>query len=393
MLELKAPIYVELMLRDTQGGLNAARWGEIIARLGEFVNEFRLTGHEPAEHPELFDILEALEKTKKFYHLYTSGAWSDPESLLVGIRKLSYFGSFVFELPAVTPELYQEIQGFDGYKQMVSNLQKAAASGFEINTRTWILAQNAARVTEIAETAFQMGAHYALFYRWIGPPDHPSNPGEDLLLEALGRIHELRQLGYNVSLGNCVPNCFHLSDSYGCMGGITFAAVNPQGQLLPCPCSKTVGGDLVRQGVVEAWTSRPMRAWRRDRLPKECLKCSRLSYCPGGCRAAAEHSGGSKDPLIRGPIQKEEPALLEVSLDEELCPVPRYTVREENFGWVLVRANQVIPVSRKAGSVLKTFDGRTDLGKIEQRFGPAAVSFIYSLYVRGFVDLRLPARN
>jgi hypothetical protein len=38
--------------------------------------------------------------------------------------------------------------------------------------------------------------------------------------------------------------------------------------------------------------------------------------------------------------------------------------------------------------VLYTFDGKTTLGEIEKQFGPAALSFVYSLYERNFVDFR-----
>lgn len=388
MLELRGPVTVELILRDAHGGLPAADWARVIESLSEFVNEFRVSGDEPVEHPQIFDIFEALERTKKFYHVHTGGQWSDPDRFLAGLRKLSYFGSFMFDMPGHTPELYREIRGVDGHAAMAANLQKALACGLEVNTRTTIVKANHDVVMDLAEASFALGSRYAVFYRLLGPPDAPQQPTDEQLLTALERIHDMRLFGYNVALGNCVPNCFHLSDSYGCMGGIISGAVSPTGELLPCACSQRSGGNLLQTSVTEAWRSPRMHEWRNDALPEVCKPCSRLSYCPGGCRATPEHSGGTQDPLIRTALPKEEPTLHEVTLEEELCPIPRYTIREEDFGWVLVRANQVIPVSHKAGAVLQTFDGKTDLGEIERRFGPAALSFIYSLYVRNFVEFR-----
>ncbi len=391
MLELRGPISIELLLRDSQGGLSAGEWVQIIEKLGGFVNEFRVAGHEPVEHPEIFEILHALDRTQKFFHLYTRGQWSDASDFLGNLRRLAHFGSFVFEFPGHTAELCQA-QGCDGHARRVAALQKALASAFEVNTRTWITRQNCEQVMEIAEEAFRLGARYAVFNRYLGPPDSDLSPDESQLLRALEQIHDMRQFGYNVALGNCVPNCFHLSDSYGCMGGILSGAVDARGNLLPCSCSTRPAASLLESGVTEAWRSERMRQWR-EILPPNCQDCSRLSYCPGGCRAAVEHLGGAQDPLIRAAVPPDEPTLHEVTLEEELCPVPRYAVREEDFGWALVRGNQVIPVSHKAGGILETFDGRTDLGEIESRFGPAALSFIYSLYVRSFVEFRQPGTD
>lgn len=387
MLELRGPIHIELILRKAGRGLPGSDWARIIAKLSEFVNEFRVAGDEPVGHPELLAILEALDRTKKFYHLYTPGQWDDPDRFLADLRRFSYFGSFVFDFPGHTPELVRQARGEDGHARLLGSIQKALASGFEVNTRTVITRHNFDQVMEMAEAAFGLGAHYAVFNRYVGSPDAPEAPDERQTLQALERIHDMRLFGYNVALGNCVPNCFHLSDSYGCMGGILFGAVDPEGQLLPCSCSSRPAGSLLTSGVTEVWRSERMQQWRAA-LPGDCQACSRLSYCPGGCRAAGEATGDLRDPLLRGALPPEEPTLHEVTLEEELCPVPRYSIREEDFGWVLVRGNQAIPVSPKAGPVLETFDGRTSLGEIEERFGPAALSFLYSLYVRNFVEFR-----
>ena len=103
----------------------------------------------------------------------------------------------------------------------------------------------------------------------------------------------------------------------------------------------------------------------------------------------ADILGLPADPLIGDTVKEsEEPQALEVNLDSDLCPVPRFISRPENFGLALIRHTQVIPVSHKAARLIQALDGKTTLGEIERRFGAVALSFIYSLYVRSFIEFR-----
>ena len=197
----------------------------------------------------------------------------------------------------------------------------------------------------------------------------------------------MRQTGYNVALGSCVPACFNESFAQGCSAGITYCSIDPWGGMRPCDHSPTVVGNVLTSDITTLWRSKSMRSWRTN-LPSACQSCSKLSFCPGGCRSEAEVLGVAHDPLIGKPIGPESPTLLEVTLEDELCPVPMYNVRQEDFGWALIRQTQVIPVTHKAGKVLTSFDGKTTLGDIEQKFGAGALSFVYSLYERNFVDFR-----
>jgi hypothetical protein len=105
----------------------------------------------------------------------------------------------------------------------------------------------------------------------------------------------------------------------------------------------------------------------------------------------ADLEGALFDPLISGPVTKpDNPPVLEVTLEENLCPVPRYAARAEDFGWALIHGTQVIPVHKRAEKILKSLDGKTNLGVIQKKYGDGALSFIYSLYVRNFIEFRTP---
>lgn len=402
MLELRGPVAAALEVTRhggdwpgqayfkevSQPELTPAQWSQIIDRLSPFVSEYRISGGDPVVRDDLFEILDSLERVKRPYHLFTSGRWADRPKILTGLKKLTYIQSVLVYLHGSDAPMQAAFSGdATEYDEALRTIELIAATGVEVNTSTVITRQNGPHVEEIVEQAATRGARHAVFNRYVGPPRPDVEPPADELKVTLGKLQELRDLGYNVALGSCVPACFNREFAQGCAAGITYCAVDPWGRLRPCDHSPTVVGSLLERGVTDLWRSKEMRAWR-NRLPASCKKCSQIAFCPGGCRSEAEHLGLAVDPLVGNPLAVEEPTLADVTLEANLCPVPRYAIREEDFGWSLIRQTHVIPVTRKAGKVLYAFDGNTTLAEIEKRFGAAALSFIYSLYERNFVDFQ-----
>lgn len=403
MLELRGPVVAALEVTaegsvwplhgyfktQTQAPLSAAQWGQVVEKLGPYVSELRITGGEPLARPDLFEILDHLERAKRPYHLFTHGIWPDRPAALLGFKRLTYIQSFMMYLQgadaaAHTAFTQGEAASFD---EMLRTLELVAASGLEVSTSTVLTRQNCEQLEALVELAMMRGARHCVFNRYVGPPRPDIELSADELHKAISKLDDLRQMGYNVALGSCVPACFHTEFNQGCSAGITYCSVDPWGGMRPCDHSPTVVGNLLSTSVQDLWRGKSMRAWR-NQLPSACRSCSKVSYCPGGCRSEAEALQVAADPLIGKPVGPEEPTLLEVTLEDGLCPVPMYAVRQEDFGWSLIRQTQVIPVTHKAGKVLSAFDGKTTLGDIEQQYGAGALSFVYSLYERNFVDFR-----
>ncbi|NDD27881.1 MAG: radical SAM protein [Proteobacteria bacterium] len=402
MLELRGPVVAALEVTpagpawsghayfkgETRPPLTPSQWGDVVEKLGAYVSEFRVCGGEPTTRPDLLEILDHLERAKRPYHIFTTGVWSDRPSLLLGLKKLTYIQSFLVYLHGHDAETHGAFTGnAEEFDEVVKTIELVAATGLEVNTSTVITRQNAAHAEALVDLANRRGARHAVFNRYVGPPRPDVEPDRDTLKAALASLDDMRQLGYNVALGTCVPACYNESFSQGCSAGITYCAVDPWGQMRPCDHSPTRVGNVLEHKVLDIWRGKAMRAWR-NRLPSACTTCSKVTFCPGGCRSEAELLGVDHDPLIGSPLPVEPPALLEVTLEEDLCPLPKYDIREEDFGWSLIRQTHVIPVTKKAGTLLYAFDGKTTLADIEKRFGAAALSFVYSLYERNFVDFR-----
>ncbi len=380
MLSLCAPVTVELQLGSAQSFMGVEKWRTVIEKLAAFVNEFKVSGLELRSLEEAEALLSVLEGGEKYYHLLVSSVPQAGLEFLAMLRRCKYFGSLLVdylpedaEVDAVELERLEQLREF---------AEQALAVGFEVNARVALKRWACAHLEEVVESASDFGFNQIICYRCLHCQDD-EGPEVALLEGAVRKVKMLADLSYGVSMGNCVPNCFCDTDSRGCLGGIVSAVINEKGDMLPCGGANDVAGSLLEAGVTEVWRSPSMNAWREN-LPSACLECSKVDLCPGGCRALREEGGC--DPLIRQPFKEEVKSLHEVVLEEDLCPTPRYAVRREDFGWALIRANQVIPVSAKAEPILQRFDGHTTLADIERQVGAAALSFIYSLYVRGFVE-------
>jgi len=117
------------------------------------------------------------------------------------------------------------------------------------------------------------------------------------------------------------------------------------------------------------------------------FRCGFLHEC-GTPKAMADLLGIPQDSLIKTHVKpgQDKEKILEVNLDETLCPSPKFITREEDFGLALIRHTQVIPVSFKARKIVEMINGSTTLAEIEKKHGSAALSYVYSLYIRNFID-------
>ena len=398
MLELCAPVSCDLCLcaQGTDKVLKAAEWEEIIAELGAQANEFKLRGvegwHEALEKSgksgkdEIAVLLAALEKAGRCFHVCF-----DASKNWIGFPRSNFFrrligcaclGTLIFEFPDT-----------DSLEELISasGAEEAVQSGFEICFSVVLGPEACGAVQDLTDEALDAGASFVIFER----PEPENDGGREsraAVAAAAAEVKELRDLGSSVSLSSCFPNCFSGMDTPGCMAGNVKCAVSCEGKLLPCRyCARTEETGRVTAGKLsEAWETPLMRRWRAF-LGSACNGCSRQNLCAGGCPARADMEKNCADPLVCMGAAAEENTLQEVTLEDELCPVPRYRARKEKFGWLLMRGGRVIPVSFKAEPVLAMLDGKFTLADVEDKFGSGALSFIYSLYVRGFVDFKQPS--
>ena len=77
----------------------------------------------------------------------------------------------------------------------------------------------------------------------------------------------------------------HGYDAGGCMAGIRYCRVTPEGDVTPCPYMEIAAGSIRESDFAELWAGAPLfRALRYPKLEGKCGICEYRKLC-GGCRA------------------------------------------------------------------------------------------------------------
>lgn len=367
--------------------LSAVQWRDILERLKPHIQRLKLTGGEPTLYPEFESIVNALRELDMPFALFTNARWRDPVRLVTFLRASPHCTGLLVSLHGANAASHDAFTNVPGsFDETCTNTHRAVAAGLNVTTSTVITGYNWREIDDIARLARELGANHAVFNRYLGKPLPQIEPDDAQLRQAIEMVETLRHRGERVKFGNCIPQCFHPSSSTGCLAGIAYCTIDPWGNVRPCNHAPLICGNLLEQSVEEIWCSEAMSRWR-DMIVEQCWRCLELPRCHGGCRAIAMLR--EKDPLVQDPIlEKEAKVSDELRLYEGACPIRRYSLRSESFGYVLIRGNYLTPVSAAAKPVLDACDGGTTLLQLRERFGQEALDFVGSLVQKGLIELK-----
>jgi radical SAM protein with 4Fe4S-binding SPASM domain len=376
---------------SASGELSLGEWEIITGKIRPFAGEIRVTGGEPTLHPRFFEILTLLEESALPFHIFTNGRWPDTDEMTARLKGFTRLGSVLVSLHGARPETHNVFSintTAEIFERIGKNISALSAAKIPVNTNTVMGAFNLPELEDIAALSASLGAANAAFARYVGPPSAALGFSREELKSALHRLENLRRSGLPVILGNCIPNCFYPSNASGCLAGASFCTIDPFGNMRPCNHAPGRYGNLLRDGVKKIWNGPRMKEWAAH-LPGECEECAFNAICPGGCRAAREITGASKDPLLDGPAclppgRPEKPP--PVTLEENLRPRPLFKVRREPFGLALISRGRFLPVEAGAAHVLRKINGKTTLKDIKKDFGDEGLVFICRLAHKGFVE-------
>ncbi len=373
--------------------LSAAQWHQILEQLRPYAVSLRITGGEPTLHPEFEAILQAIRTFDFPFTLFTNARWPNPDHLLAFLNAIPQCSGLLISLHGATSVSHEAFTGVLGsFQETVTNIRRAIAGGLAVTTSTVITHYNWDEMEKIVALSQALGARHIVFNRYLGsalPEIEPTNLQLRSAVRTLERLRRetIEKLLPMVKFGNCIPQCWEPSSSSGCLAGVAYCTVDPWGNVRPCNHAPITCGNLMKQSLEEIWYGKAMNQWRAM-VADQCGDCRELEICHGGCRAVAMLRGVEKDPLMCKPIlAKASERQEELVLYENACPVGRFTIRAEEFGYVLIRGSRFVLVAKAAKPVLDVCDGAMTLHEIRERFGQHALDFVGSLMQKGLMEL------
>jgi radical SAM protein with 4Fe4S-binding SPASM domain len=368
--------------------LDVADWHTILAKISPHAHRLKLTGGEPTLHPQFAEIVQTIEYLGIAFTVFTNALWPDPGEVISLLSSTSQCRGLLISLhgaSAASHEAFTQVPG--SFEEVTTNIRQAVGHGLKVTVSTVLTRHNFREVREIASLAHSLGAGHVAANRYLGPAHPELELTRDELKQAIQVVEELRARDIPIKFGNCIPQCFTASSSIGCLAGVAYCAIDPQGYMRPCTHAALQCDNLLEVSIEQAWHSPLMQRWR-EMIPGQCHECAAFSQCHGGCRAMMLQRNARSDPLAGEPLSECTMPMEPVVLYEGLRLISSWEkMRPESFGYVLMRGNRVLPVPSAAQAILDACDGQTTLRDIHTRFGQPGLEIVVELAEKGVIEL------
>lgn len=272
---------------------------EQIAKAGFKIMIF--SGGEPLLRPDIFTLV-AHAKAQGLRPVFgTNGMLLTPEV----VQKLKDAGAAAMgiSLDSLDPKKHNEFRGdHQAWELTVQGMANCREAGLPFQLHTTIMDWNTDEILDITDFAVEKGAiaHYQFFLIPVGRGKFIEETAIKVL-ENEDLLHGIMQKSTKVSIDckpTCAPQFVRVARqmgidtprfSRGCLAGITYCIISPEGIVRPCAYMMEPAGDLRQQSFDEIWeTSEVFKALRTQGYHGSCGTCEYKDGC-GGCRARAAY--------------------------------------------------------------------------------------------------------
>jgi MoaA/NifB/PqqE/SkfB family radical SAM enzyme len=283
--------------------LGGAEWVQVVADLRALGTlNVTLTGGEPLTHPEAFDVMSAVRSQAMTFRLFTNGALVTDEvaQRLAALRpvtvELSLHGasSETHDRSTATPG------SFDALWRGVTALKR---HGLPIVLKTPLTRINEDELEEMISLTEREHVPYNLDVTLTHRDDGDPAPLQfSVTPQGLDRYYAL------IAKRGRVPASHRTPGGVNCGLGRTTLAVDPEGNVYPCPqWRKSSLGNVRQTSLVELWHGSSVRAEAAEVAQKanDALLAAGgpMAYFPF-CPAVAQERTG--DPIHADPIHLAE---------------------------------------------------------------------------------------
>lgn len=277
-----------------------------------------LSGGEPTIHPDFLHIVRELA-SRGIYVAVASNGWLFAnmeyleKSVKAGLRYVE------ISVDSANPRKHDEFRGRNGsWARAVKALENAVKLGITHAMAVTLTKYNYDEVDDILDLAESIGVRRVVFFNFI-----PTGRGKDITeadLDPMERekfmrfiYKEMKRRGIEIlstapqygrvalqlsGETEVAPTHFYVGGDPivkalaefigGCGAGRIYAALDPDGTVMPCVFMPIKVGTLRKQKFTNIWSKNPLlNALRnRDNLKGFCRECPYRNIC-GGCRARA----------------------------------------------------------------------------------------------------------
>ncbi|MCB2172883.1 radical SAM protein [archaeon] len=286
-----------------------------------------LSGGEPLMREDIFELAKyGTEKGLKMA-MGTNGTLIDDETA----KKLAESGvrSVAISMDSARPEVHDEFRGVKGaWERAIEGTKACQRNGIAVRFNTTVTQQNFNEIEDILELADSLGLlDVQLFFlvptgRGKEVEDITPEMYEDMIKDVL-----VKYADHPMTVKpTCAPQFMRIADQLGqdtsrwtrgCIAGMSYGRVYPQGDVTPCPYLPIKLGNIMEQSFADIWTNSPVLKQLRDfdNLKGRCGICEYREKC-GGCRARAygmttefmDACGSIHEPHeLQGDFLEEEP--------------------------------------------------------------------------------------
>lgn len=199
------------------------------------------------------------------------------------------------------------------FDQAMDSISKYVGRGFDVRCIPVLVNQNYDQMYQVIGLAKEMGMESVFVDRYedggLGSKGSEGlKPSIDQFRFALGQMIKGRDdfnipVGWGTAIPFCLdPRMIKENMTADCGAGITFAAINPKGEVRTCNQSDRVYGNILTEAMEVIWHKPELSEFRSlGWIEKPCIGCNVLVECLGGCKVDANSAQTySVDYAVRG---------------------------------------------------------------------------------------------
>lgn len=184
----------------------------------------------------------------------------------------------------------------DGYKKTIKTIENYVKDGFDVRCIPVLMSVNYKQIYNIIKLAKKLGMESVFVDRFesggIGSRlSYKLKLTISQFREALTQMITARdEFKMPVGFGTAIPFCLDerlITKNMwaNCGVGVTFGAINPNGDFRICNQSNVAYGNVLKESIEKIWNKKELNEFRDLRwVKKPCKQCPFLYICTGGCK-------------------------------------------------------------------------------------------------------------